>query len=310
MRMSVGLGLPVPEDPSGMALADDVAQLAGAAERLGFDGVYVTDHPVPHPSYFAHGGHHTFDPFVLLSFAAANTRTLRLQTHLVVLPYRNPFITAKAAASLDALSGGRLILGVGTGYMQPEFEALGVQFRDRGELTDEAISVIRTTWSGDRVDIKGRQFTARGNQAHPRPAQRPGPPIWVGGNSKRAIRRAVQLGDGWIPFPHRPESDRPPYRHSDSLSSIDDLAVLIAYARDKCEEVQRREPLEIAFMPGFSGFLDRYEPSSQELVDNCGKLAELGVTYLMATVSGRTISERVDALGRYAQDVLPAAGAL
>ncbi len=128
--MKISLGLPTQrvDRPEEFGTGSAVAEMARAAETAGFDAVYVTEHPVPGTAWMRTGGHHAFDPFVALAFAAAATERLRVQTHLCVLPYRNPFLTAKAAASLDALSGGRLILGVGTGYLEVEFEALGVDF--------------------------------------------------------------------------------------------------------------------------------------------------------------------------------------
>ena len=179
-----------------------VAEMSRAAESAGFDAVFVTEHPFPEKSWMDTGGHHALDPFVALSFAAAATTRIRLQTHLCVLPYRNPFLTAKSVASLDVLSGGRVILGAGTGYLEAEFAALGVDFAERNELTDEAIVAMKAAWSGEPLSLSSRHFDANDNFALPRPVQQPHPPIWIGGNSKRAIRRAVELADGWAPMPN------------------------------------------------------------------------------------------------------------
>ena len=161
----------------------------------------MTDHPAPDAKWLASGGHPRSIPFVALSFAAAATTRLRVQTHILVLPYRNPLLTAKSVLSLDVLSGGRVILGVAPGYLKPEFAALGVDFDERNELTDEAIDVMRRVWSEDEVVAEGRHFT-RGTSMRPRPVQQPHPPIWIGGNSTAAIRRAVERGQGWVPFPN------------------------------------------------------------------------------------------------------------
>jgi alkanesulfonate monooxygenase SsuD/methylene tetrahydromethanopterin reductase-like flavin-dependent oxidoreductase (luciferase family) len=155
--MKISLGLPTQrvDRAAEFVTAEAIAEMSRAAETAGFDAVYVTEHPIPQTQWMDSGGHHALDPFVALSFAAAATTTLRVQTHLCVLPYRNPFLTAKTVASLDALSGGRVILGVGTGYLQDEFEALGVDFAERNDLTDEAIvtmkaagAVSRSAWPG------------------------------------------------------------------------------------------------------------------------------------------------------------------
>ena len=197
--MRVSLGLPTHRVDGELATAEGIADVAAAAETAGFDAVFVTDHPAPSDRWLATGGHHALDPFVALSFAAAATTRLRLHTNLLVLAYRNPFHSAKAIATLDALCRGRMIVGVGAGYLEPEFEALGVDFGQRNELTDEAIVTMRAAWRGESVTASGVGWHAAGNTVRPTPAQQPGPPIWVGGNSHRAIRRAVELGDGWTP---------------------------------------------------------------------------------------------------------------
>ena len=178
-----------------------VAAVARAAEAAGFHGYGFTDHPAPTDRWLHAGGHDALDPFVALGFAAAVTETLRLIPNIVVLPYRNPFVVAKAAATLDMLSGGRFTLAVGAGYLKGEFAALGVDHAERNELVDEALGVLRAIWTGDDVTVEGRHFSARGITAHPRPVTQPHPPIWIGGNSGRARQRVADHGEGWCPFP-------------------------------------------------------------------------------------------------------------
>src|ERR1700720_4621500 len=158
-----------------------IATVAAAAEAAGFDGFGFTDHPAPTQRWLESGGHDAVDPFVAMGFAAARTTTLRLIPNIVVLPYRNPFIVAKAGATLDLLSGGRFTLSVGAGYLKGEFAALGVDHAERNELFDEAIDVLRAICTTGDVTFEGRHFSARGVTAHPRPAVCP--PIWIGGNS-------------------------------------------------------------------------------------------------------------------------------
>src|SRR3984957_3250763 len=162
MRISLGLPTDRLDRAAEFVTGDAIAEISRAAEVAGFDAVYVTEHPIPETQWKDSGGHHALDPFVALAFAAAATTSLRLQTHLCVVPYRNPFLTAKAVASLDALSGGRVILGVGTGYLQEEFAALGVQFDERNELMDEALEVMKAAWSGETVSVTGRHFQVAG----------------------------------------------------------------------------------------------------------------------------------------------------
>ena len=135
----------------------------------GFSGFGFTDHPAPTQRWLETGGHDALDPFVAMGFAAAHTTTLRLIPNIVVLPYRNPFVVAKAGATLDLLSGGRFTLAVGVGYLKREFAALGVDFDERGQLLEEALEVIRAMWTTDDVSYEGRHFSAKGITAHPRP---------------------------------------------------------------------------------------------------------------------------------------------
>src|SRR6185312_8657936 len=179
---------------------DSIAAVAAAAEHAGFHGFGFTDHPAPSQRWLEAGGHEALDPFVALGFAAARTTRIRLVPNIVVLPYRNPFVVAKSGATLDLLSGGRFTLAVGVGYLKREFAALGVSYDERADLFEEALEVIRAVWTGDDISYEGKHFSARGITAHPLPASRPHPPIWIGGNTAAARQRVAQHGDGWCPF--------------------------------------------------------------------------------------------------------------
>ena len=161
MQFSIGLPTDRVEQASEFVTGDAVIECARVAEESGFDACFVTDHPAPDAKWLAGGGHHALDPFVALSFAAAATTRIRVQTHILVLPYRNPLLTAKSVLSLDVLSNGRVILGVAPGYLKPEFGALGVEFDERNELTDEAIDVMRTLWTDGEIETEGRHFRTR-----------------------------------------------------------------------------------------------------------------------------------------------------
>lgn len=197
--MRIGIQMPYPGSVTTPTGTEAVA-LAHAIEEAGFDGCAVPDHPFPLDEGEPSTVHDTLDPFVFLAALASVTSQLRLITMAAVLPYRNPFLTAKAAASLDHLSGGRLILAAATGYHAPEFAALGASFAARNELTDEAIAAIRLAWRGNPVDatVWGREV--RGNVMRPAPGPGALPPIWVAGNSERALLRAARMGDGWAPY--------------------------------------------------------------------------------------------------------------
>jgi probable F420-dependent oxidoreductase len=243
MKFSVGLPTDRVDAPDEFVTGAAVAEMALAAEEAGFSACYVTDHPFPDDRWLATGGHHALDPMVVLAVAGAATTTLRLQTHVFVLAYRNPFLSAKSVLSLDRLSGGRVILGVASGYLRPEFGALGVDFDERNELTDEAIDAMVAAWTTDGVALDGRHFHARGNTMAPRPITQPHPPIWVGGNSKLAIRRAVERAQGWLPFPNPQAASRA--LKTPALETVADLQERLDYARAHAEAVGRTEPLDI-----------------------------------------------------------------
>ena len=196
-----------------------VAEMAQALEAAKVDACYVTDHPAPSAQWLHANGHDALDPFTALAFVAAASTKLRLHTNILVLAYRNPFITAKAAATLQVLSGGRLILGVGAGYQQAEFDALGVEFKKRGALMDEALEVLHLAWGGGAVVKQGANFNAVGNE--PRPAPNPQPAIWIGGGSDKAVQRAARWGDGWSPFFAAPTQSK--LNQESGIQSIEQL---------------------------------------------------------------------------------------
>ena len=298
MRFSVQLPTEKVEPDHEFLSAAAIAEMAQAAEAAGFDACFVTDHPMPDDRFLGSGGHHSLDPFVALSFAAAVTTRMRLLTYVLVLPYRNPFLTAKAATSLDVLSGGRLLLGVATGYLEGEFAALGADFDERNERTDEAIVAIKRAWTEDGVRLEGKHFKAAGNTMRPRPLQRPHPPIWVGGNSKRAIRRAVELGDGWLPFPAPRRLAR--YIRTASMETLSDLEKGIAYAREHAMAIGRSSPLDISFVPFGLEMFGEGTLEPDRFLEQVAELERMGVTWLAITlscVSRAEYCERVSAFG-------------
>lgn len=195
------------EYPSELPTASDeflrpgvVRDLAIHAEDAGFAAVALSEHPAPSLKWRHSGGHNTLDPIATLSFIAAATTDLRLMTNLYVLPFRNPYLAAKALGSLDILSDGRLIAGVGAGYLRSEFAALGVDADHRATLFDEALSALTSIWRDPQTPVSGADFAAVSPVFLQPPAQRPHPPIWIGGNGAAALRRVVDYGSGWMPL--------------------------------------------------------------------------------------------------------------
>lgn len=198
MRLGVfGMGTAVRAQPGPMA------EIAGMAEALGYESLWVGEHVVlPEPRTSGSplaASTPLLDPVVTLTFLAAITRRVRLGTGIIILPQRHPMVLAKELASLDVVSGGRLLLGIGVGGLRPEFEALGVPFADRGRRADEHLDAMRALWEMDQPSYQGRFVAFSAVDAHPRPAQRP-VPVLIGGHSDAALRRAVERGQGWYGF--------------------------------------------------------------------------------------------------------------
>lgn len=203
--MDLGISLP---SMGPLATAEAITAVAARAEQLGVDSVWVSEHialPVEHDSRYPYSGsgRPTFtaqtawlDPFVALTVAAAATSRVRLGTSVLILPLRPPLLVAKAAATIDRLSGGRLVLGVGSGWLREEFEVLGVPFAERGRLTTEAIATLRACWGDDPVQLDGRPPFAMS----PKPVQGARLPIVCGGHTDAALRRIAACADGWQPI--------------------------------------------------------------------------------------------------------------
>jgi len=183
------------------------------ADRLGFDSVWLPEHlvlPVDMGGSPHDGQDHppnppgvpVFDPFVYLSFLSARTENIRFGTQVYNIGLRHPFSTARAVATLDVVSGGRLDLGIGASWLRAEWEAVGLDFDTRGRRVDESIDVCRRLWSEEVVEHRGEFFSFDPVMFEPKPAQRPWPPLHIGGDGPAALRRAATVGDGWIPMNH------------------------------------------------------------------------------------------------------------
>lgn len=296
--MKFSLHLPVTEinPPGEFQTAAAVQTMAQALERAGADACWVTDHPAPDVEWLIPNGHDAVDPFTALAVAAGATTRLKLHTNVLILPYRNPFLTAKAAATLDVLSGGRLILGVGGGYQKGEFEALGIDFTKRGALFDEALETIRLAWSGKTVVRKGMGFEAKGNL--PRPAPSPNLPIWVGGGSPRAVQRAAQWGDGWCPF-HSAGVARIDATLQKPVSSLGDLREKILKVHEARAALGRSGPFDICINP-LEPLGGNTKADAERFLEGAASLAEIGVTWIFTGVAHPSVAgfkENVDWFG-------------
>lgn len=255
--------------------AGPVAELAVAAESAGWDGFAFTEHPAPTAKWLDTGGHQSLDPFVALAHVAAVTTRLKLLTYLAVLPYRNPLSLAKSAATVDKLSNGRFVLGVGTGYLKAEYFALGVDFDERNVLFDEALDVLPLHWSGEPFDYAGTHFNCRGTIGRPKPVQSP-IPIWIGGNAKLTLRRIAERAQGWMPLSG--SSAMFSTVRSPEISSTDDiverLGMLKDFAGDRFAELDIAVSYSDPSMYTIGRDVERHR-------DALGRMLEIGATWMV-----------------------------
>jgi probable F420-dependent oxidoreductase len=253
------------------ARPETAAKVARAAEAAGFESLWTGEHvvlPDPQaPPSPAPPQHPMLDPAASLSFLAAHTQRAKLGTGIIILPQRNPLVLAKELASVDVLSNGRLIFGLGAGYLKPEFDALGARFEDRGARADEYIDAMRAIWTMEKPAFVGRTVKFAGVDAQPRPVQRPHPPIVVGGMSASALKRALLRGNGWYGFAR------------DLAATKSDLAG-IAAARSEVQRPASLGALEVSITP-------------PRPVDEAGAraFADLGVDRLILMLPGRGEAE-------------------
>jgi probable F420-dependent oxidoreductase len=264
-----------PDPDTSFLEAGSVTELAQAAEAAGIDGLGFTEHPAPSASWLHSGGHQSLDPFVALAAAGAVTERLALLTFLSVVPYRNPLLLAKTAASVDLVSNGRFILGAGAGYLKSEYFALGVDFDERNALFDEALEVMALHWSGEPFSFQGRHFSAREVLARPRPTKSP-LPVWIGGNSDAALRRAARHATGWMPMMGSAQlAQTARTRVIDSDDALAErLGRLKEYAGDRFDSME--------LIVSYQGRgLDEFEADVERHREGFAQLAELGVTWVV-----------------------------
>jgi probable F420-dependent oxidoreductase len=278
----------------------DLTVVARALEAAGWDGIAFTEHPAPGRRWLAEGGgHQTLDPFVALGAAAAVTERLLLLTYLSVLPYRNPFLTAKAAATLDIISRGRFVLGVGTGYLKGEFHALGVDFDERNALFDEAIEAMRLHWSGEPFSYEGSHFNARDLLALPKPS---GPiPIWLGGNSKLTRRRVAASAQGWMPMTGSAELAAT--TRTATMAGLDDVAAAVREIRDAAGE--RGDEIDVMILYTDESILQAGVDVERHR-DELGRMRDAGATWVSFAFDLPTEAATLEFVDGFAQSFLGA----
>jgi probable F420-dependent oxidoreductase len=276
---------------------DDMLAVAEACDDAGFLYVAVCHHVAIPREPAEMMSTQWFDPIPTLAFIAARTTRTRVMTNVFVAAYQHPLQTAKAFATLDALSGGRAIVGVGVGHVEGEFDALGVPFTARGAITDEAIDAITVALTEEWPEHAGPRWSFKDVGQRPRPVQEPRPPIWIGGSGKPALRRVAARGDGWIPQ-GTPRRQLP-----------DDIAYILRHR----DEVRPGVVPEIGFItetvyvgePDFD--IGRYCVSGapQQLIDSFNELGAIGVSHLQLRFASRSASELCDQVAAFGVEVGP-----
>jgi probable F420-dependent oxidoreductase len=264
--------------------ASRIIAAAETAESLGYSTVWVIDHLVLPAK--VEGGYpfNPQDPFLepitVLGALALRTTRVKLGTAVLVLPYRHPIYTAKALATVDVLSGGRLVVGVGAGWMEPEFTALGIPIAERGSRTNETIDVLKALWTEDIPSYEGRHFRFSNIKSIPQPIQKPRPPILVGGMTRGALQRAARHGDGWIAIGKSPAELTQP------LQTLREMATKAG---------RKPEQLHISMLPIGA-------PSLDHVIDDLPRYAEAGVQHLYLSMRAWTteFSRFMELMGRFA----------
>jgi len=268
-----------------------LVRISREAQDHGFEALCLADHPAPSEKWFAAGGHDGFEPTVALAYAASATTSLMLMTNLYVLPFRNPYLAAKALTTLDILSGGRLVVGVGAGYLRSEFAALGVNFGERAKLFDQHIEALRRIWLSPTVPVVGDGFGGTGEMRLQAPVQKPHPPLWIGGNSRAAIRRVVAAGQGWCPAIG--SGQMASSIRTTPILDLDDLRRAVKRLRTELLRAER-DPALISIQVEAPPVDVADSRSVQRFDERTGELAEIGVTHLCVHADARSVEAASD----------------
>ena len=284
-----------------LATPDIIRGAAVRAEQLGYDSVWVSDHVVVPDANVVNFGETIFDPLVTLGVIAGATSRVRLGTTVLIVPYRNAVVTAKMISSLDALSGGRVVFGIGAGWVAAESAILGVPFAERGAMTDEYLEAMQELWTNPAPSFSGKYTQFSGLKFEPKPVQKPHPPIWVGGHSRAALRRTAQFGAAWHPINRSPEELRAGRAELARLCQARGRAVPPALTLRN--DVRIVGPGQAAPASTHGGRVLAGEPA--RLVDQIAELADCGVEHLVLEFLAEDGRELDEQMAAFAERVRP-----
>jgi probable F420-dependent oxidoreductase len=302
------------------ATPEALEMLVTRGEGLGFHSVMIADHVVfptevrsryPYTVSGAFPGHgDALEQLTLMAFVAGVTTRLRLVTSVMILPYRNPVLTAKMLATVDVLSRGRVTVGVGVGWLREEFEALDAPaFDQRGAVSNEYLEIFKALWTQDPADFTGEFYHFQRLRCLPHPVQKPHPPIWVGGHSRPALRRVAKYGDGWHPVGANPAV---PLRPSELQAALNDLKRLVeTEGRDPdAVTISLKAPLyDVSPSAEKQVGLERrpFSGSPEQVVEDIATYGELGVSELIVDFRSEALNESLERMEHFASVIKPAA---
>lgn len=315
--MDFGLSIPT---RGAVATTETIDAFAKRGEALGFRYFAVADHLVipqsitsPYPytndrKMTGAASGDCLDSLSVMAYLAAATSTARLLTSVMVIPHRQPVVAAKMLATIDVLSGGRVTVGCGAGWMAEEFAAIGAPpFSERGKVTDEYLAIFKELWTKDAPAFEGKYARFSNISFLPKPVQKPYPPLWIGGESPTSIRRAARIGDGWYPVGSNP---------SHPLNTIARYRAAVASLRAQTEQNGRDgASIDLAYWANWyrenkttttdNGERHLMTGSNDAVVDDIGRLGEAGVQHCLFNFQRGTLAESLEAMERFAADVLP-----
>jgi probable F420-dependent oxidoreductase len=314
--MHFGISLP---GRGPLATPDALVKLAEKADALRFSSLFVTDHvviptsyssPYPYSPTGKFAGDWTngyLEPLALMSFLGGVTTRIRLGTSVLVIPYRNPVVTAKMLATLDVMCGGRVILGAGVGWLKEEFEVLGApSYAERGKVTDEYLRLMRACWTQEPAEFNGSHYRLPPVSALPKPKQKNGIPIWTGGHTDAALRRAGELADGWHPIGMRAPAMLYQAEYAERAAIVHGWARKAG--RDpKSITLSFRVPLDLAPKRAKPEGGNRllFRGTAAEVIEDIRSYQALGVTHFVFDLAPQDLRGALGLIDRFAEDVRP-----